>query len=99
MNIQVEISETLKYELVKHASMRVGMQHSTLKATFTNPAIVTAINPNDAPEKIRYNVTWIDANDSQRKLSVECIYAHPMGCLDMGIYFTDRENLIYRKSL
>lgn len=99
MNTQVEISDTMKNQLIKHADMRVGMQHSKLKATFTNPPVVSAINPNDIPENVRYNVSWIDANDSQRKLSVECIYAHLMGCLDMGIYFTDFNNHIYRKSL
>jgi len=88
------ITPPLQKQLVEHAKKRIALKCPKEIRSFTSDPVVSMLNPDVKKDDVCYTVSWSDHN---KTLSVECILARPMGCLDMGIYFTDYTNRILRK--
>lgn len=88
------ITAPLQKQLVEHAKERIALKCSQQIRSFTSDPVVSVFNPHANPDDFCYTVSWSDVN---KTLSVECILASPMGCMDMGIYFTDYTNRIFQK--
>lgn len=90
------ITPALQKQLIQHAKQRVALKCPQQKRSFTSEPVVSSMNPDAKPADIRYIVSW---SDGGRTLSVDCILPHPMGCMDMGVYFSDHNKSVFRKEL